>query len=133
MSLRIVDHDGAELTGVLSFDIHETVAGTPDLTEASNLNHAVGITGNNEAGLLADGGRLLGKAVSFSPDGFTVNVQVKGVLTDIPYAAGTLPAIGDAVQGSDANKVDIAVESTLTHGGCVLKVDSTAVTVDVLL
>ncbi len=118
---------------ILPFDIHETVSGTPDLNEDDHMDYAVGITGNNEAGDLADGKCLLGKVMGFSPDGLTVMVQVKGIVKDIPYAAGTLPAVGDMVQGSAENEVDIAVESTLTHRGLVLNVDATAVTCDILL
>lgn len=112
---------------ILPFDIYGTELDDDD------LGYVCTIKGNNQAGDLADGKCVLGKITGFSPDGLTVFVKVKGVIKDVPYATGTLPAVGDMVQGSDKNEVDIAVESTLTHRGIVLKVDTTAVTCDILL
>jgi len=133
MSTRSIRRDEGEGALVLPFLIKETVAGTKDLLESTHLGYVVGIVANDTAGDLADGKCLLGKVKGFSPDGEIVMVQIGGVITDVPYKAASLPAIGDMVQGSAENQVDIAVESTLTHRGLVLYVDTTAVTVNILL
>lgn len=129
---RVVGFDGGEGVLVLPFNIKETVAGTPDLTEADDLNTVVAITANLEVGDGADGGAVAGEVVAISPDGTVASVKVKGILKDIPYAAGTPPVLGQSVQFSDANEVDIAADVKVARGMAV-NINSTAVTVDILL
>jgi hypothetical protein len=129
---RAVGYDEGEGALCATFNIHETTAGTPDLTLASNLGHVVTMTGNNEVGVGADTKMLAGKVVAFSPEGTECTVQVKGVIKDVPYATGTLPAVGNTVQMSAANQVDVGAALTICRG-MVLNVDTTAVTCDILL
>lgn len=131
MADRVVGFDGAEGELALAFNIKETVAGTPDYTE-DDLGEIVAITANNEIGAGADGGAVAGKMIAVSPDGTVATVQVKGVLIDVPYATGTPVVLGQSVQFSAANEVDIAADLKVARGA-VLSINTTAETCTVLL
>lgn len=102
------------------------------LTEAVNLGHTVSLSANNTVAAMSDGDRVLGKIIAFSPDEDECTVKCGGVLTDVPYASGTLPAVGDPIQASGANEVDIAVSGSIAARGTVLALDTSAETLTVL-
>ncbi len=126
MSTRTVGYLGGE--GAAAY-----LTLTTALTESSNLRDVVKMTANNTAGTLTDGATVLGQIVAFSPDESQCTVKVKGILTNIPYNAGTLPAIGDPIQGQGDNSVDIGVAGSIAPRGTVIAVDTSAVTLTVLL
>ncbi len=104
------------------------------LTESANLRHIVTMSANNTVAAGSDGKSVLGQIVSFSPDEDTCTIKVKGILTDIPYdTTGSAPSVGDPIQFSAANEVDIGVTASIAYRGITIAKDTSAGTVTILL
>jgi hypothetical protein len=103
----------------------DTTSGSYDLT-ADNEGQAVGLSGDNEIDLGANGGVFLGQVVSVQTD--VAVVQVRGIAR-VPYNTGTPPTVGGAVALDGAGKV----KASATGRGLVLAVDTVNQKADVLL
>ena len=126
MSTRAVGYLGGE--GASAYLTLKTA-----LTESTNLRQIVTMSANLTVAAGSNGNSVMGQIVAFSPDESQCTVKVKGILTDIPYASGSAPSVGDPIQFSAANEVDIGVTGEIALRGIVIAKDTSAGTVTILL
>lgn len=120
---RSVDNSGVGSV-YASFTI-DTTDSAYDLA-AAHEGMAVGLSGNYEVDLGANGGILLGKLMSVQTD--VAVVQISGVMS-LPYNAAVAPTLGGAVVLDGSGKI----KASATGRGLVLSVDSATETAAILL
>lgn len=127
MSTRAVGYLGGE--GAAAYLTLKTA-----LTESTNLRQIVTMSANLTVAAGSNGKSVMGQIVAFSPDESQCTVKVRGILMDIPYdTTGSAPSVGDKIQFSAANQVDIGVTSSIAPRGIVIAKDTSAGTVTILL
>ena len=141
----VVDNEGVGASGLLTMAVDAST--DKDFTQDdldANLNACI-ISGNNEAGMGAEGGKLFGKVIAVSEEmqsGTAIpaycTVQARGVAR-FSYNTDHTPAVNQMVEIDGAGKVqqasadeDIAAGGHLMRGQ-VIAVDTSNETCDVWL
>jgi hypothetical protein len=138
-----INNDGVGADGYLTMGVDTTASLDFTQTDLDNGLCACAISGNNEVGMGADGGKLFGKVVSVEDElddndiPVRCTVQARGVAR-FKYVA-TTPVVGQMVELDGAGSVsqasadtDIAAGGHLMRGQ-VIAVDTTNETCDVWL